>query len=392
MTFADNLWERLSDLHGRSLDGHFVDENPLGEIVPSGVLDRGGCLVSTAERLAHAPHFAVAWLAEGLGLGDKEHWRKLRPSCIQAVRQLFAGKSNLAAWIHFQTSRAPITVQAPEMLNRELGTTWDVPGVKGTRGNYRFRSINRAASEIALPLRSLEFVNAEGMPGTRLVQIARTRDLTAPTGYISGVFDTWCVADPHDDQQSVAAGWVPAGYPLRIENEVNTGMLMDFVCLHLTGEADALTLELHPHTAQLVSVRRARVPLELLLRCHQRYHDCLRQAIGEDPQQFSTFPREIERLMWLMSNPSSVSFKLITSLRVLLCYVEAGSLNEAGKKAGISDHSNARRHLDNLAGALGVELVTSSVGNSHQRNSSQPTPVAMELAMWVRSRIPFPLQ
>lgn len=392
MELADNLWERQSDLHGRSLDGHFVDENPLGEIVPSGVLDRGGCLVSTAERLAHAPHFAVEWLAEGLGLDDKEHWRKLRPSCIQAVRQLFSGKSDLAAWVHFQSARTPLTVQVPDMHNRELATTWDVPGVKGTRGNYRFRSINPGTSEIALPLRSLAFVNAEGKPGTRLVHIARTRDLIAPKGYFSGIFESWCVADPYDDRESVAAGWVPAGYPLRVENQVNTGMLMDFVCLHLTGEADALTLELHPHSAQLVSVRRARVPLELLLRCHQRYHDCLRQAIGEDPQQFATFPREIERLMWLISNPSSVSFQLMTSLKVLMCYVEEGSLRRAGEKSGVGDHSNATKRLDKLADALGVPLISSQVSDTRQRRSSTPTPVAMELAMWVRSRIPFLLR
>ena len=392
MAFSDNLWERLSDLHGRSLDGHLVHENPFGRIVPSGVLDRRGCLVSTAERIERSPHFAVDWLAEALGLPEKEHWRRLRPSCIQIVRQLFAGKSNLAVWLNFQTCRAPLVEQVPELYNRELKTVWDLPEVAGTRGNYRFHSINSAASDITLPLRSLEFIGAEGTPGTRLVHMAWTRHLTTPPGYISGAFDIWCAADPYNDRETVAAGWVPAGYPLRVENNVNTGMLMDFVCVSLTGFVDALTLELHPHTAQLVSVRRAHVPLELILRCHQHYHDGLRQAIGEAPQQLATFPREIERLKWLMSNPSSVSFQLMTSLKVLLAYVEEGSLRKAGEKSGVGDHSNATKRLDNLADALGVELVTTHVEDSSERRSSEPTAVAKELAMWARSRMPSPFR
>lgn len=386
------LWESFSRLHGRSRDGHFVDENPIGAIVPSGVLDRGGCLVSTAERVAFSPHFAIDWVAEGLVLHEKEYWKTLRPSCVHAIRQLFEGQGNVAALIHFESCRDPLTTQVPELRVNDWETSWDLPRVTRAKGNYRFYSSNPAAREISLPHRSLQFLDGQGTTETRLVHLARTRSLATPQGFISGLFDTWCAADPFNDRAHVAEGWIPAGFPLRVENQINTGMLMDFLCLHLSGVADALTLELHPHTAQIVSVRRARVPMELLLRCHQRYHDCIRQALGENPLQFASFPNEIERLQWLMSNPSSVRFKLMTSLRVLLHYVEERSLRRAAEKANVGNHSNARNRLDNLAEALGVSLINSHVSSSDQRNYSEPTPVAKELAMWARTRVPFLIQ
>lgn len=376
------LWERLQELHGHHEKRIRIQEKPLGDLAPYGILDRSGVLLTAADQLAGDSDFAVEWLAEGLALRQKEHWHKLRPACINALRQICTGKGDAVAWVRFESCRDPITIQAPGLKNLHWETSWKLPRATGTAGNFHFQSFNEAASDITFSRRSLRFLNAEGNPASRLVHLSRLRGLTGPTGPITGLFETWCAADPVDDQDCVEAGWVPAGYPLRIADQINTGLLIDLVCLDASGKVDALTLELHPETSEIVSIRRARVPMEFLLRSHPRYHDCLRRILGEEPGQDPVFSMEIEKLRSLLENPSSVRFNPMTALVVLCCFVETGSLRQAGLKTHTGGNSGARRYLRELEEFLGIPLISTHVNVRGRLNRSEPTHAAKELSAW----------
>ncbi|WP_161603369.1 hypothetical protein [Blastopirellula marina] len=376
------LWERLGELHGHNEKRIYVQEKLLGELAPPEVLDRSGTLLTTANKLMSDSSFAVEWLAEGLALRQKEHWRKLRSACVTALRQICARKGDAAAWVRFESCRDPITIQAPGLKNLPWETSWELPQATGTAGDFHFQSFNLAASDVSFSRQTLRFLDAEQKPASRLVHLARLRGLMSPNGPITGLFETWCAADPSDDKHCVEAGWVPAGYPLRVADQINTGLLIDLVCLDASGNADALTLELHPETSEIVSIRRARVPMELLLRSHPRYHDCLRRILGEQPDQDPVFSVEIEKLRSLMENPSSVRFNPVTALLVLCEFVSTSSLRQAGNNTVAGGHSGARRYLQKLEEFLGTSLINTHVNVRGNLNRSEPTLAAKELAAW----------
>ena len=143
MEYIEPLWERLSQLHGLSKDECRIFDKPLAPLVPEDVLDRHGVLLSTAERLAGSPEFAIDWLGDALSLRSLAHWSKLRPACADLLRSFFAHKGNASAWIHFESCRPPILVQAPGLKIRPWDRERELPPLSGKVGDYSFRSADQ---------------------------------------------------------------------------------------------------------------------------------------------------------------------------------------------------------------------------------------------------------
>lgn len=390
MAVKSEMWCRLSDLHGRRSESSLLIEKSLSASVPHGILDSRGILLSTADRLCTRPSRVVKWLEEGLSLKGLPHWPMLRRPCTELTASFFAQRQNAAAWVNFESSRYTLSAQAPQHRTYAFDEEWTLPIASGGAGKYEFRSVDESASTVSLDRAGVRFIDRDGLYARRLARFARIRSIMTPVGLVSGLYDSWCAADPVDDRIDVQAGRAPASMPLRVTPAVSATMMINWVAIDRQSNVDLFSIEIHPGSGEIVTVRRSHSSFELFLRIHGRYQEWLARLVdGADfnleappPTLSEGLVRQVSRLL---AHPTSVRFNLWTSLRVLLEYVRLGSLRQAGIACKVGAHKDARRHLANLERLLQIDLVDSSVNHPGRLNCSSPTPLAHDLCAWIRS-------
>jgi len=163
-------------------------------------------------------------------------------------------------------------------------------------------------------------------------------------------------------------------------------MLIDWVALSGQGMAEMFTLELHPRSGEIVSVRSARVPIEVVFSSQQRYHACIASTLGEHAEDLSRSlvldERIKQRLRQLIDNPRQVRFQVFHCLEVLRSYVQSGSLNETGKRLHAGDAKGARRLIRRLEDYFGLDLVHTAKDRRGTLKITGPSAVAKELIAW----------
>lgn len=386
MDSAKPLWNQLHTLHGHRRDLPFQDTIPIDAAIPSYCVSQHGGLLSTAERFADQPAMPLDWVAAGLELNQHESWKRLRAGCLSMMKRFFAKRGNAAAWIHFEGCRDPLTVQAPELRMAPYDPEWNLPSLKSQAGHYEFRSSLKQGPHVLFPRKSLVVVDAQGNPRTGLVRMSRSREVANEHSLLAGKFDTWCAADPEEHRDQIDKGWIPAGFPLRISPQLHTGMLIDWVVLNGQGMADMFTLELHPRSAEIVSIRSARVPIEVVFSSQRRYHGCIASTLGENPEDL---PRSFvlddtikQRLRQLIDNPHQVSFRVIHCLEVLCHFTRTGSLNRTGTELHVGENKGTRNLIRNLETYFQIDLVDYKTDIRGNKKARGPSQAAKEIVAW----------
>jgi hypothetical protein len=389
MTTETPLWLRFNELHGRRAQQEFVVENALN--LPSQVVDRRGLLLGTAEGLSNAPARTMDWLAHAMKMHGQDHWKQLRKGCAELTESFFSGRGNAATWVSFETCRDPISIQSPSLRNLPWDTQWDLPLANGKPGQYLFSSVDRSVCNVAFNRESLLFINQEQQHSRKIARFARTRSILTENGLLSALFDGWCAADPIDDAELIEKGLVPASLPLRRENAVSFSRFINWYALDAHGVIDAFSIELHHETAEIISIRRAKIPFELVLKMHPRQYGWFAHILNIAPPDLASLEidldeRTFRNLQRLVTDKSGKANGYRRLLEVLLRFVETGSLRQAGIIAHAGSTKDVRRHLQSLERELNVSLLTTSTNKAGRRNSSIASPVAIAIGKWIRDK------
>ena len=349
------VWDLLPQLPPPSRPQSVVRQGELAGHVPAGVLDRRGLLLADEGRLASQGRYVADWIADVLDLRDAEYWAALRLGVRLPHRNLLLRPRRRRVGL-LRVLPRPAPVAKPRSDSDAVGRpSWGSRPVSRLTGFYSFGGVS-------LPSASLHFVGGgERLTGSHhLVRSRRLRGIPTRFGLPTGFFDSWCAADPEQDRVVVAEGGIPAVRRRQV-GPISTGRM--FTWAKLAGEGrplavDTVSLEVHPPTAELISVRRATVPLELLLCVHPRYHCWLQQAFGlethaaHDEDASACLCRVHSRLLELLAADDRE--RLVQWLRTFAAYAEHESLLAVEKEHFIS-RQTAAKHLATLQNALGMD-------------------------------------
>ena len=276
------LWNRV----------HHLSVPKRREIIKEGLLglpealkrhDKRGLMLATADFLSSPKEAerAIGWMGAALKIQDSAHqdsaqWSRLCAAFVSITQSFFANAGNAGAWVYFESCRDSIASQNPTTLQFPVGDVGRMPVPKRcNRGSY-------VLQDVLLPRFALEFVGPRGTLSSsdQLVRFRRRREVPLSEHHcIFGNFDTWCIAG-HEDDELLGRGAVPAG-SLFQRDSINIGVICNWVKVIPGGYITTISVEVDPYSSRIVTIRRIeKIPLELLLRIHPRYHDWLDEAVG----------------------------------------------------------------------------------------------------------------
>jgi hypothetical protein len=273
------VWEQvphLCQVAGSGRPHIVVAENDLQDCVgrPT-ILDRRGLLVATEEHwCGDADGLSVA-IGELLGVRGGEGWGRLARTFDRVTRAFFRDASDYAAFISFETCRDRLPRQSPALIRSPVGKpiAYARPDPARFRGSFEFDSVR-------LPQRLLTFASRDRRGGRRirLVQAEQKRALGRDVG--AALFSTWCLADLGEDAKDLSGFRVPAGMTCEVAPGVNGARMVNWIkMIDRTGWLSSFSVEVHPGSGELLSIRTSQMSLRFLMEMHPRWHGWFEQAV-----------------------------------------------------------------------------------------------------------------
>ncbi len=273
------VWERVPDLckaAGNGLPQLVVSENALQDCLgrPT-VLDRRGLLLATEEHWCDGASGVPIAIGELLGVRGGEGWDRLDRTFDRVTRAFFSDASDYAAFISFETCRDRLPRQSPSLVRVPVGKpiAYARPNPSRRRGSFEFDSV-------CLPQRLLNFASRDRRAGrsARLVQVEQKRALGRDVG--AALFSTWCLADLGEDAKDLAGFRVPAGMTCEVGPGVNGARMVNWIRMaDRTGWLTSFSVEVHPGSGELLSIRTSQLSMRFLMEMHPRWHEWFQQAV-----------------------------------------------------------------------------------------------------------------
>lgn len=281
------IWDRLEALCGLPAPRLVVCDGALGEYLRPSALDRRGMVLWTEEALHRRPEAVAAAAGEMAGLRGGENWGLLARAFAHVTRTFFSDAGGYGAFVIVETCRDALQRALPALSREKVGDPLFAPRPNPARRRGT-RWFGAAAS---LPESTLRFAAKAGRPRRRnqLAQYVQQRVLTYAPVEVGrsagsgcpfsrrraggGRFFTWCLADPDEDREDLARFRVPAGMTCELSPGVTGGRMVNWIKLdRLGGWASSFSVEVHPGSGELLSLRAATIRVRLLMEMHPRWH------------------------------------------------------------------------------------------------------------------------